>query len=214
MRILVDGIGSQACNSSQSANGKSAIVHHRTANERPAIASLHFLREVGVFALQNVTRPPLWQTTAEVAPYLAEYGYAVADQGTWKTSTCDSQHPFLSFRVSQHFEAARHTWYIVESCVVMADCRDENSNIMWLAPRRLEHLRRDLHDMVKSTFGERLYARCFEGARFAPHGGLPGTTAHLHRWFDALASCINSKVAPPLVAAVTFRALEAPNTGL
>merc|ERR1712039_578930 len=112
-------------------------------------------------------------------------------------------------------EAARHTWYIVESRVSLGEDSRVEACIQWLAPRRLEHLRKDLHDIVKSTLGETAYATWFharEGAKFAPHGGLPGTTAHLRRWFDALSSCINSKVAPPLVAAVTLRFLEAPDS--
>jgi len=203
MKILVEGKRSQFRCSSQSTLGIVAM------GVGPAIASRSFMRELGVRALQSVPRPPLWRTTAEVAPYLSKYGYFAIDHTNWNTNVSSvDMHPVLSFRVAQHVEAARHTWYIVESRVGLHD----EQHMHWLAPRRLEHLRKDLHDIVKSALGHNAYAKCFDGARFAPHGGLPGTTAHLRRWFDGLASCINFRVAPPLVVAVTFRFLEAPNS--
>jgi len=38
-----------------------------------------------------------------------------------------------------------------------------------------------------------------------------GTTAQLDRWFDALATCINSRGVPPAVVALALSFLDAPN---
>merc|ERR1711953_1082528 len=116
MRVLVEGRRSPKCNSSAG----------RQADE-PTVAVQSFLREVGVRALQSVPRPLPWRTTAEVVPYLARFGYDALDHETWKVGLKDADaHPTLSFRVAQYFEAARHTWYIVESRVSV-ESADEGS---------------------------------------------------------------------------------------
>merc|ERR1719188_500281 len=86
---------------------------------------------------------------------------------------------------------------------------DRQVHLNWLAPRRLAHLRRDLYIPVKKAMGP-CYAKHFGDAPFAYRGGIPGTTAHLHRWCCALATCINSGAASPAMVALVLRFLEVP----
>jgi len=174
-----------------------------------------FMRSIGIKAMQergseqSVPLPPLIRDG--VAQYISAYGYRPRDDMVWERFAGDTStltRPTLQIRVRQHIEAAKHTWYIVESTLRM-DGAERLPRLDWLAPRRLAHLRKHLHDPIKNTFGE-AYARHFEGARFPNRLALPGTTAQLHRWCNALADCINSRSAPPLVVATTLHFLEAP----
>jgi hypothetical protein len=208
LTMLVDGLREKIDGSSQVVTGFEA-----SDQLGPVISARFFLRDLGVSALQSVSRPTLWKTISEVAPYLATLGYMAVDDAHWHSSaiTNADDHPWLGFRVAQHFKAAGHTWYIVESSLEF-DESSPHSRIDWLAPRRLDQLRQQLHDIIKNSLGEQSYAKYFQSARFASRGGLPGTTANLHRWFAALASCINSKALRPSVVAVTLRFLEAPSS--
>mmetsp|Transcript_35734 Transcript_35734/g.99899 ORF Transcript_35734/g.99899 Transcript_35734/m.99899 type:complete len:165 (+) Transcript_35734:1-495(+) len=92
---------------------------------------------------------------------------------------------------------------------------DPSSERLWRVHRRLEQLRDDLHDYVKSELGE-AYGRLFAATPFASRGGLPGTTAKLNAWVGTLAAVVNggpevgaAPVAPTLVAFV-LSFLDAP----
>jgi len=210
----------------------SATVDHRNETSAPrggqvmdlapqVNSSLHsqqvsvdfFMRCIGIKAMMptdgsgdGVPLPPLMRQG--VVQYISAYGYKPKDENVWQVSSHADFRPRLLVCVRQHIEAAKHTWYIVESSLMM----DEHSPVRrldWLAPRRLAHLRRYLHHPLKEALRES-YSKHFEGASFACRLGPPGTTERLHRWFSALSGCINAKKAPPLVVALTLHFLEAP----
>jgi len=175
-----------------------------------------FMRSIGIKAMlpagaeQNAPLPPLIRDG--VAPYISAYGYRPKGDLSWEVPPGNKTayaRPTLAIRVRQHIEAAKHTWYIVESTLRM-EGGDRVPRLDWLAPRRLAHLRQHLHDPIKNTLGPDAYGRVFDGASFAHRLGLPGTTAQLHRWCNALVDCINTRTAPPLIVATTLHFLEAP----
>lgn len=148
----------------------------------------------------------------EVAAYLSSYGYEAVNETTWRTTpnaNGATTRPDLEIRVTQHIEVAGHTWYMLE-CVMHLDGVGRQTRLEWQTPRRLTHLRRDLHDRVKAAMGSS-YATHFSGARFARSGGLPGTTAALHKWSSVLAKSIRSGIAQPHVVGIVLRFLEAPS---
>lgn len=151
-----------------------------------------------------------------VAPYLEAYGYAAADAETWRPVPLDqgaSSIPRLSFVVAGHEEVLGHTWYVL-ACSLELSTDEGNGaatrRLDWQARRRLVQLREQLHDRVKALIGETRYSQIFADARFAPKGGLPGTTARLNGWFAALAASINQGRAPPSLTAVVFQFLDIP----
>merc|ERR1712118_43560 len=95
-----------------------------------------------------------------------------------------------------------HTWYEIQ-CHLAPGCRH------WTVHRRLSHIRRFLHDPVKSALGD-CYPKWFdrESARFASHGGPSGTTARLRNWLAALVANINNGNASPKLVALTLRFTE------
>lgn len=180
-----------------------------------------FMRSIGVQALQAVSPdgevellPP--HLREGVVPYVASFGYTPKTDMAWghsqqtpKAAGGPGSKPLVTLRVREHFEAAKHTWYVIE-CSLLLEGPGRVPRLDWLAPRRLAHLRGHLHSPVKQASGD-LYPVLFEGARFARRSGPPGTTRKLHAWCGALADSINSRQAPPLVAALALVFLEAPN---
>mmetsp|Transcript_87311 Transcript_87311/g.220388 ORF Transcript_87311/g.220388 Transcript_87311/m.220388 type:complete len:160 (+) Transcript_87311:2-481(+) len=120
--------------------------------------------------------------------------------------------PAVSFSVKKHEEAGAHTWYAIESELVMPHSQQK---LAWQAPRRLAHLR-DFHDHLKAVLGKENYDNVFldrAGCRvhFANRGGVPGTTARLDSWLSALAVAINYHRTSPTVVALVLHFLRAPS---
>jgi len=114
--------------------------------------------------------------------------------------------PQLGLRLVGHVEDGRHTWYTID-CTLQAAGASEH--LRWRVCRRLFHLREELYDRVKTALGSS-YEGFFEGAPFALRGGLPGTTARLTNWCDALASCISGGGAPSGVLVIVLQFFKAP----
>mmetsp|Transcript_109135 Transcript_109135/g.314362 ORF Transcript_109135/g.314362 Transcript_109135/m.314362 type:complete len:233 (+) Transcript_109135:141-839(+) len=161
---------------------------------------------------------------SEVAPYLASFGFAAVDSARWRDIRDSAPgsvpgRPTLELQVSGHEEIGGHTWYSV-GCILRVggyngdrggeEFGDEvSAERVWRAPRRLEQLREELHDRVKSDLGD-AYATHFADTPFAKKGGLPGTTARLNAWFSTLASVINGATCSPGLAALVLSFLDAP----
>lgn len=142
----------------------------------------------------------------EEVPFLAAFGYMAKDKTTWEEG---KKVPTLTLNLDEHFEQAGCTWYIIKCCLeVPGD--SEAESLTWEAPRRLHHLRMELHDRMKYYMEEAFYARVFNETPFARHMGLPGTTARLKAWLTTLSNAINKQEVPPMAAAITLLFLHTP----
>lgn len=151
----------------------------------------------------------------EIPSYLATYGFAAQTAVLWRivpTLTGMGSRPQLDVSVTQHIEVAGHTWYMME-CTLLMQGPQRHQRLDWQVPRRLAHLRQDLHDPVKAAMGK-LYQKHFAGTRFARAGGMPGTTAALHKWCTTLVHVMKSGGVLPNVVALVLRFLEAPSPEL
>eukprot|EP00927_Polykrikos_kofoidii_P015162 TRINITY_DN16726_c0_g1_i1.p1 TRINITY_DN16726_c0_g1~~TRINITY_DN16726_c0_g1_i1.p1 ORF type:complete len:365 (-),score=63.90 TRINITY_DN16726_c0_g1_i1:65-1159(-) len=153
-----------------------------------------------------------------VVPYLKGYGYKAVDPETWHPMLEDQEagvlrNPQLSVVVAGHEEVLGHTWYVL-ACTLELPKTDSVvtacSQLDWKAERRLVQLREGLHDRVKALLGETQYGLIFADARFAPKGGLPGTSMRLNAWFAALTTAINTCRGPPSLTALTIQFLNIP----
>jgi hypothetical protein len=135
---------------------------------------------------------------------LEPYRYQARSSSEWQTV----QHELkITIQVRDHVEVKGRTTYQVQ-CTLSSE--DETVPVMtWGCQRRLQHLRKGLHDVAKQQMGS-FYAGCFKGAPFAHRGGILGTTRRLDAWCARLARCINSGAVPPLVVAQTLKLLDAP----
>merc|ERR1719215_2288712 len=152
---------------------------------------------------------PWPEDLSQVTPHLRVFGYIADDAGSWRIAPAPSagarKEPHLELGVTGHREVDGHTMYTVRCSLALRGAR----HMEWEVARPLARFRTELHDGVKAELAD-AYAQHFDGAPFAPRGGLPGTTARLAAWSAALASCINSGGAPPRVVALTLRFLEVP----
>mmetsp|Transcript_816 Transcript_816/g.1646 ORF Transcript_816/g.1646 Transcript_816/m.1646 type:complete len:279 (-) Transcript_816:70-906(-) len=147
---------------------------------------------------------------AALRPFLAKYGYAAADDGTWERAPCaagwgEDPGSQLELRVAGHHEADGHTWYEVECSLTAPKLR----KLTWQGKRRLVHLREELHDVVKALM-KNSYGEYFGAAPFAHKGAPRGTTARLNAWLGALAACINTGGCSPHVVSLTLKFLDVP----
>jgi len=144
----------------------------------------------------------------EVPTYLKRYGFMTFSASKWPEATPNMK-PMLTLGVIKgHREAGNpvlHTWYALRARISMEGAKTWR----WQVERRLEHLRKMLHDPVKLELAK-TYDLHFGTARFAKHGGPPGTTARLEGWLAALAKVINEGSCSPQLVALTLRFLEAP----
>jgi len=154
--------------------------------------------------LQDLMGPP---PPGTVVNYLTGIGYKLLSPDLWQTVAghapfADSQ-PQLDIYVTAHSEADGHTWYFLYCHLTHPGKRH------WTVYRRLAHMRKFLHDPIKSQLGSE-YRKHFDGetARFASHGGPEGTTDKLRGWFKALTTLINSGGASPNLVALTLRFLQ------
>lgn len=140
-------------------------------------------------------------------PYLERFTYAPANGERWQVRPGPKgSGPSLKLCVQGHQEVKGHTLYMVE-CSMTAWGWFE---VSWEAPRRLIQLREGLHGPLKQILGGKTYSQCFAQTPFARRGGLPGTTARLRGWFEALAECINCGKCPPCALAFVLQFLDTP----
>eukprot|EP00929_Paragymnodinium_shiwhaense_P087138 TRINITY_DN47420_c0_g1_i2.p1 TRINITY_DN47420_c0_g1~~TRINITY_DN47420_c0_g1_i2.p1 ORF type:complete len:300 (+),score=95.99 TRINITY_DN47420_c0_g1_i2:103-1002(+) len=166
-------------------------------------------------------------------PYLRKYGFQPVDAASWEDtagqklqqqdvteedcsqdaagaspSASSTGWPLLQIQVTGHEEKEKHTWYSLQCCLQlpMGDRKLE-----WLVSRRLSQMREELHDPVKLQMLPDLYSQHFGKTPFAHRGGLPGTTARLKSWFNALGDCISTtRDCTPSTVGLTLRFLDPP----
>mmetsp|Transcript_69437 Transcript_69437/g.137292 ORF Transcript_69437/g.137292 Transcript_69437/m.137292 type:complete len:425 (+) Transcript_69437:62-1336(+) len=142
----------------------------------------------------------------EVVPFLKQHGFQAESPASWGNNF---PHPNLQFEVHGHCKMGRfrpHTWYMIVGTVITGEA---SSMRRWAVKRRLEHVRVLLHDPIKQELGNE-YDRHFQNARFARHGGPPGTTARMQLWFAALSQAILAGAVVPALVASILKFLEAP----
>jgi len=145
-----------------------------------------------------------------VAPFLAAHGFPALDDSRWLPGPGGDApaplRPKLAVTVRGHEEAKGHTWYLLDCSLQGMSSEALN----WQVSKRLEQLRDDLHDRLKTDMGQG-YAERFASAPFAHKGGLPGTTARLQSWFEVLVTFVNGEAAcSPSLVAVLLGFLDAP----
>lgn len=157
-----------------------------------------------------------WQPIErEVPAYLANFGYKATSAQNWEERPSKERldSPRLEIDLKEHFEKGGYTWYMLECSVAIPDLHGDSPEnrleLAWPAPRRLAHLRVDLHDRVKAILSDR-YQDHFSEAHFAHYWAPSGTTARLSAWLTTLVDLINSGRASPKVAALLYQFLEAP----
>jgi hypothetical protein len=141
-----------------------------------------------------------------VHTFLEPYRYVAVDGRNWQTTALCLQ-PCLQIRITSHFEAKGHTYYSFDCSLSMSS--KLAPYLSWKGKRRLQHLRKGLHDVAKRELGS-TYKIYFKDTPFARHGGLRGTTQRLDTWCCQLTECINARVVPPVVVAQTLKLLDAP----
>lgn len=137
--------------------------------------------------------------------FLQRYGYKAVSDECWKTLHRDKSDAMIDIRINEHHEVDRHTVYSIECKFIWDGPRE----LEWRADRRLVQLRKHLHDPLRKQLGS-AYSQVFNSSPFAHHGGPAGTTARLNRWFDALATSINSRACSPGTVSTLLQFLDAP----
>jgi len=142
---------------------------------------------------------------AEIVAFLCQFGFLAKNAKSWG----NNRQPRLLFWIDSHSEMNspwQHTWYAIMGNVIIDT---SSSSRQWMVRRRLAHIRALLHDPVKRELSDE-YNHHFKKARFARHGGLPGTTARMQSWFAALAKASLSGAISPALMARIICFLEAP----
>jgi len=136
-----------------------------------------------------------------VPRFLDPFGYAANSSAEWGNFPI----PELSLEVRGHDKVGGHVYYNI-ACAFARPGQWHSPYYKWVAARRLGHLREGLHDPVKQELrGD--YKKLFDGVHFAHKVAVKGTTGRLDTWCKKLASCLNAKSAPPMVAAFVLRIL-------
>mmetsp|Transcript_19722 Transcript_19722/g.35023 ORF Transcript_19722/g.35023 Transcript_19722/m.35023 type:complete len:439 (+) Transcript_19722:53-1369(+) len=126
----------------------------------------------------------------EECKFIEAFGFRAATKEKWGQEPAKA---VLELELDNHIEQVGHTWYLIR-CRLLLGTQDE---LQWTAPRRLQQLRSDLHDVLQADFRANL------GVPFALTGGPKGTTARLKAWLKALAVAVkNREVSPELTAHV------------
>lgn len=140
-----------------------------------------------------------------VVPHIIQrFGYIADNQSVWRTS---ENQPVLQIRITSHSESKGHTYYHYECDISMTT--EPSSLYSWSGKRRLQHLRRGLHDACKKELGSG-YHKLFKDTPFAHRGGVRGTTKRLNAWCARLSECANERLVPPVILAQVCKLLEAP----
>jgi len=144
---------------------------------------------------------------ASVVPYLKQFGFIAQNAHSWEKGI---QQPDVRLgMVDGHRKhgKCKNTWYVIIGTIIVADA---SLTQRWQVERRLVHIRVLLHDPVKRELGNG-YSLYFATARFAHHGGIPGTTLQIRAWLAALSKAINVGALSPTVVASIMRFLETPS---
>jgi len=158
-----------------------------------------FRERPGPFHKLRVLEPMSDET---IVRFLQKFGFSAADTRAWSAGSEVELHVSVPY----HTEVDQHTWYALHCHLTRQDAEGWH----WQVDRRLKHLRKFLHDPIKVELGARSYDNIFASTRFAPHGGVVGTTGRLNAWLTALAEGINKCQLTPTTAARTLHFLEAP----
>lgn len=166
-----------------------------------------------------------WNPDARVPDYLRRFGFEAEDCETWRV--CPSKgFVKLALKLETHEERPKSgaeslgvigkmmqkssnvgaTWYSIECVISKANGSEITS---WLAPRRLEHIKKFLEERVRASLGPR-YEWLFEDIVF-PDGKI-GTTKVLNSWLCEFAAHINDGVVSPSLCALMLSFLMAPIT--
>eukprot|EP00401_Gymnodinium_catenatum_P030207 CAMPEP_0117463856 /NCGR_PEP_ID=MMETSP0784-20121206/3799_1 /TAXON_ID=39447 /ORGANISM="" /LENGTH=244 /DNA_ID=CAMNT_0005257693 /DNA_START=36 /DNA_END=767 /DNA_ORIENTATION=- len=141
---------------------------------------------------------------AGASTYLEAYGYPAQGTEAWARGLV----PEANVRVVAHRESAGHTHYILEC--TLAPCGVDEPCVAWATAKRLMHVRRDLHDLIKRELGKK-YCAHFEATPFARRFGMPGTTARLDAWCQNLAACMSAGLLGPDLTEKVLRTLDVPD---
>lgn len=133
----------------------------------------------------------------------------LAAAAAW-TSSCSSPVRRPSAWTSECRTPSKTSLESGESAVTVASLASESSGRAWRCGRRLCDIRENLHDVLVHEMGREAYSLIFAATPFARHGGLPGTTDRLRRWFQTLASSINDGRLEPRLCALALAFLGAP----
>ncbi|CAK9011555.1 unnamed protein product, partial [Durusdinium trenchii] len=134
----------------------------------------------------------------------------------WKLGYCRGPpQPELTICVGD--EEENHTWNPISAgedmynlkCKLVWACPTDYRVSEWTCKKRLSDLRSKIHDHVKKDLGAE-YRTYFQDARFAHHGGLPGTRKRLDAWFATLAAIANEGQLRNDLLALLLDQLEAP----
>eukprot|EP00930_Biecheleria_cincta_P028407 TRINITY_DN19828_c0_g1_i1.p1 TRINITY_DN19828_c0_g1~~TRINITY_DN19828_c0_g1_i1.p1 ORF type:complete len:487 (+),score=59.06 TRINITY_DN19828_c0_g1_i1:43-1461(+) len=138
---------------------------------------------------------------------LRSYSYQSRDVEVWpKMILQNPRWPSFTFgEINGHHEEAGHTWYRLLCHLKVKGVATRH----WCVQRRLHHLRRFLHDVIKSD-ANGLYKFYFGDVTFAGRGGLAGTTNALSAWLKTWSAAINTGQVCPRLVALTLLFLEAP----
>jgi len=161
-----------------------------------------------------------------VVPYLEIWGFAADGVDAWRSTAPRPEFgPQVSLglevtpEIPGHEEHSGHTWYLIDChvrCLSESNMmleghmpqigrarmilQSEDRQLKWRSPRRLHHLRENLHDPVKAELGDQ-YAQHFAATPFASHGAPKGTTAKLAAWLGTLAELTNNRALTPRLVA-------------
>lgn len=144
---------------------------------------------------------------AALIDLLTSYGFAIdAATGTWRPSVVQPQ---IKVRVVGHIEERGHKRYTME-CELAPTSDEGEVTLRWTTSKRLTHLRRHLHNVVKKQLGEKTYELRFASTPFAHRIALRGTTARLDAWCQTLTTGIQEGVLTPVSAARALLFLDLP----
>lgn len=139
------------------------------------------------------------------AQFLQQYGYEAVSDECWTTLSNGEAEHMLDISINEHHEVDRHTLYSIDCILILDGLR----RLEWRADRRLTQIRNQLHDPLRKQLSS-TYSQIFDSAPFAHRGGPAGTTARLDRWFNALATSINSRACSPGVVSTLLQFLDSP----
>jgi len=151
---------------------------------------------------------PVALETLAVRMYLGPLGYMANDDDTWDAGV--EVFPEMRTEVKSHAKLGGKRHYRVDCALHAKGC--EEPYLAWATMRRLDHLRRGIHDPVKQVLGT-AYEERFQSTRFANSFAPKGTTAKLDAWFTTLSHCVNEGLINPQLLSGILRVFDAPPVG-
>ena len=145
------------------------------------------------------------QPTEDPRRFLWRFGYF---RGT--------EQPELLVDVTGHTDQPNSSWLPGQekeeyslSCKLKWDSPTDSRVLEWKTKMKLTGMRSRLHDNVKKEMGAE-YGEHFQDTRFAHHGGVPGTTTRLRKWFQTLSGLANQGHLKTELLALLLQELEIP----